>query len=328
MIKKHLLSAAAIMALSSAISPITAQTVLHSNDFEDQEVGEKDATWKAANVRDYHDYNTIEIDEDDTHGKYVKAFPRGKGKPGVAYYGFGAAQNLNRAPSSTDILAMEESGVVSYTIEFDAAFQCSAYVSIDNGTPRLHGVFGQIGISSPSTVLAKRIDYGFLGSEDNTYENIFFSQQVSSNTSVDDVTENTDNYAADFGFYNDDELTEGLAIPTDGTWAHYKIDVNTSTKAVSVNITPDSGDAITASFTSGATSLWLSGLLFRPTGGSEEDYVAFDNIKITNNTATGIEDVNVETSNTNDAIYTLSGVRVDKPQKGVYIKNGKKFVVK
>ncbi|MGI6233040.1 MAG: hypothetical protein ACOYJF_09375, partial [Prevotella sp.] len=60
----------------------------------------------------------------------------------------------------------------------------------------------------------------------------------------------------------------------------------------------------------------------------EEDYVAFDNIKITNNTATGIEDVNVETSNTNDAIYTLSGIRVDKPQKGVYIKNGKKFVVK
>ena len=328
MMKKNLLSAVAVMALSATVSPAMAQSVLHSNDFEDQEVGVKDETWKAANVRDYHGYNTIEIDEDEAHGKYVKAFPRGKGKPGVAYYGFGAAQSLTRAPSSTDILGMEEAGVVNYTLEFDAAFKCSAYVSIDNGTPRLHGVFGQVGISSPSTVLAKRIDYGFLGSEDNTYENVFFAQQISTKTSVDDVTENVDNYAADLAFYNDDELTDGLAIPTDGTWAHYKIDVNTSTKAVSVTITPDSGDAISATFTSGSTSLYLSGLLFRPTGGSDEDYVSFDNIKVTNNTTTGIESVNAETNKSDNAIYTLSGVRVSKPQKGIYIQNGKKFVVK
>ena len=36
----------------------------------------------------------------------------------------------------------------------------------------------------------------------------------------------------------------------------------------------------------------------------------------------------VEETVANDAVYTLSGVRVEKPTKGLYIKNGKKVVIK
>ena len=41
---------------------------------------------------------------------------------------------------------------------------------------------------------------------------------------------------------------------------------------------------------------------------------------------TGIETVNVE--NNNDAIYNLQGVRVNGTAKGLFIQNGKKYVVK
>ena len=45
---------------------------------------------------------------------------------------------------------------------------------------------------------------------------------------------------------------------------------------------------------------------------------------------TSLDGVNAtETLEGNNAVYTLSGVRVEKPAKGgIYIKNGKKFIVK
>ena len=46
-----------------------------------------------------------------------------------------------------------------------------------------------------------------------------------------------------------------------------------------------------------------------------------------NNNTTGINSVREQTNN-DDAIYTLNGVRVSRPTKGIYIKNGKKYIVK
>ena len=43
---------------------------------------------------------------------------------------------------------------------------------------------------------------------------------------------------------------------------------------------------------------------------------------------TGIEEIETLPSAEDDAIYTLSGVRVTNPTKGIYIRNGKKVVVK
>ena len=43
---------------------------------------------------------------------------------------------------------------------------------------------------------------------------------------------------------------------------------------------------------------------------------------------TGISNVSVKTDNNND-MYTLSGMKVNgRPQKGIYIQNGKKYIVK
>jgi len=46
------------------------------------------------------------------------------------------------------------------------------------------------------------------------------------------------------------------------------------------------------------------------------------------NTATGIESVKVDDLTKDGAVYNLNGVRVTNPTKGLYIKNGKKYLVK
>lgn len=45
-------------------------------------------------------------------------------------------------------------------------------------------------------------------------------------------------------------------------------------------------------------------------------------------TVTGIDVVNQDTENSDGAFYTLEGVKVSQPGKGIYIHNGKKYVVK
>ena len=43
----------------------------------------------------------------------------------------------------------------------------------------------------------------------------------------------------------------------------------------------------------------------------------------------GIENVTTDNANnTDDGYYTVSGIKVDKPTKGVYIHKGKKVVIK
>jgi len=54
--------------------------------------------------------------------------------------------------------------------------------------------------------------------------------------------------------------------------------------------------------------------------------IANEELEIVNGEATGIQNVNVE--NENAPVYNLNGVRVNKLQKGVYIQNGHKFIVK
>ena len=45
-------------------------------------------------------------------------------------------------------------------------------------------------------------------------------------------------------------------------------------------------------------------------------------------TTTAIEAIKTERPNTSGAIYTLQGVRTTNPAKGIYIQNGKKFIIK
>ena len=71
-----------------------------------------------------------------------------------------------------------------------------------------------------------------------------------------------------------------------------------------------------------AKSLYIVGNIL-PSNGHVN--VIFDD-EDENSETTGIENVNVE--NNNDAIYNLQGVRVNGDAKGVFIQNGKKYVVK
>ena len=56
--------------------------------------------------------------------------------------------------------------------------------------------------------------------------------------------------------------------------------------------------------------------------------IGFDNVKLTLDTSTGIQTVsdNASASKSNDALYDLSGRRLNtlQPQKGIYIKGGRK----
>ena len=46
-------------------------------------------------------------------------------------------------------------------------------------------------------------------------------------------------------------------------------------------------------------------------------------------TTTGIEDINIDGENKgNDTFYNLNGQRVSNPQRGIYIHNGKKVIIK
>ena len=44
--------------------------------------------------------------------------------------------------------------------------------------------------------------------------------------------------------------------------------------------------------------------------------------------ATGINTIYTVEPKDDGHIYTLQGVRVDNPQKGIYIRNGKKIIIK
>lgn len=55
-------------------------------------------------------------------------------------------------------------------------------------------------------------------------------------------------------------------------------------------------------------------------GSAKQNFIAFEE-------TTGVKAIEVN-SNADNAIYNLQGVRVANPQKGIYVKNGKKYVIK
>ena len=65
----------------------------------------------------------------------------------------------------------------------------------------------------------------------------------------------------------------------------------------------------------------------KPAGAGRLNNIWLDEDGNLESEATAIKSIK-NAANSNDAIYNLQGVRVEKAQKGVYIQNGKKFVVK
>jgi hypothetical protein len=77
-----------------------------------------------------------------------------------------------------------------------------------------------------------------------------------------------------------------------------------------------------------------SGHIINPTGCTEDTYSTIDafeytgNILITYSEVDGITDVNNDAKVVNNAYYNLMGMKVANPDKGVYIHNGKKVIIK
>ena len=68
---------------------------------------------------------------------------------------------------------------------------------------------------------------------------------------------------------------------------------------------------------------------FLLTSNSMNEFVLIDNIRITPDVPSGIVSVDADGRNAADApVFNISGQRVNTPQHGIFIQNGKKFVVK
>ena len=86
-----------------------------------------------------------------------------------------------------------------------------------------------------------------------------------------------------------------------------------------ITITPSSGLNIDVKVGETTITADANGVFVIPVSGAAT-------ISITKSTGTGINSINAE--NADNAIYTLQGVKVNGKAKGLYIKNGKKIVVK
>lgn len=328
--RQHLLSVIALSGMMLTATSAAAQTVLYSNDYENQTVGTCDKTWRQTNWTDYNRLSTITIEQDDTHGKYVKILPRGNGSSGVGLFRF---RDLDGASSTKDPLGMESKGITTYTLEFDAAISTTCDIiekPAGSGNYAVQGAESEIAIANSSATFAKRFDYGFNydTGADNEWNNVFYFKMKKPDAST--FTSQVSNYDGALPYQNMDvEGNPEVTLPIDGSWSHFKFDVDASKMTVNWSVTPATGSVISGSYTSVAGNLILYGIYFRVSSGAKtRDFVAIDNIKVTTGgNTTGINEITTEAKDSND-YYTVSGMKVKTPAKGLYIHNGKKVIIR
>lgn len=340
--KKTLLNSMAVALLAlTATQQTTAQTVLYTNDYENQTVpvgellnGKEDPgkTWRASNwTIDKNRVTRISIQEDATHGKYVLMQQRdglwAAGGAVMRFYDNGVAT------TETDRFQMEANGITNYSVEFDAAIRETTSVYLKGGaTLTLAGCNAEIGLIHSEAQLPARLDYGYRsGITGNESDNIFY---MTGNNDVELPTEETIPWTdanTKFTLWTDDQSQPRLDVPVDGSWCHYKFDIDRTNETVSYAITNESGVNVTGSYKliEGSNTI-LQGIYVRVSSGDQEknDWVGFDNIKVTNTSeTTGINNIEQE-ENLVGAYHSLSGMQISKPNKGIYIKNGKKIVIR
>ena len=341
--KKVLLNSMTVAALTLAATQQTvAQTVLYTNDYENQTVpvgellnGKDDPgkTWRASNwAIDKNRVTRVSIQEDATHGKYVLLQQRNS----LWAAGGGVMRFYDNevATTETDRFQMVSNNISSYTVEFDAAIKETTSVYLKGGaTLTLAGCNAEIGLIHSEAKLPARLDYGYCsGIEGNESDNIFY---MKGNNDVELPAEETIPWTGantKFTLFTDDQNLPRLDVPIDGTWCHYKFDIDRTTETVSYAITNESGTNVTGSYKliEGSNTI-LQGIYVRVSSGDQEknDWVGIDNIKVTNTSGTnGIKNVVAYGENADSAYYSLSGIKVVKPEKGVFIKNGKKIVIR
>lgn len=317
-----------------------AQTVLYNNDYEDQTVvgsalnGNDDDSkaWRGKYWQiDGNRVTRVSVQKDDAHGKYISLQQRNSlwatGGAVMRFY------DTETASSVKDRFAMADNNITNYTVEFDAAIKETAAAYLKGGTTITQaGCNAEICLIHSEANLPKNLTYGYTyGNTGNESDNIFFMKGNNDVALPETETIPWTEANMEFTLFTDDINLPRLAVPVDGTWCHYKIDVDRTKETVSYTITPENGTAITGNYTViEGSNLILQGIYVRISAGSKDntDYISLDNIKVTNNSSTdGISTVKTSAQE-EDVYYTISGMKTTKPVKGVNIYKGKKIIIR
>ncbi|MCD8304841.1 MAG: hypothetical protein LUC86_08485 [Prevotellaceae bacterium] len=140
------------------------------------------------------------------------------------------------------------------------------------------------------------------GLQPGTYEISFYAQSNAAN--IEGLT-----YGDDIAEAYANDTVKAIAVGTATSCVYTEDDI------VTLTVTVDSIGTLTY------------GVLNIAAGGN---WVTMEPVSLTylSPVATAIEGLKAEASANSEAVYTLQGIRVSKPTKGIYIKGGKKIVVK
>lgn len=338
---KTLLTSFAFAAMAMASTQqAQAQAVLYSNDYEDQtSVGtalngkdEASKTWRSKYWQiDKNRSTRVSVAKDDAHGKYILLQQRDQlwatGGAVMRFY------DTETASSVKDRFSMADNNITKYTVEFDAAIKetASAYLK-GSTTMTLAGCNAEICLIHSEAQLPSNLTYGYTnGISGNDADNIFFMKGNNDVELPETETIPWTEANMQFTLFTDDLNQPRLAVPVDGTWCHYKIEVDRTKETVNYTITPENGTAITGNYTViEGSNLILQGIYVRTSAGSQDksDYISFDNIKVTNNSSTDGISIIKTSAEEDEAYYTLSGIKTTNPVKGVNIYKGKKIIIR
>ncbi len=320
--KKALLLAAAA---AFALNTMAENTVLYSQDYETSATGamtDKDGdgkTWRGLYWQiEGNRVTQLSVQNDAEHGNYVQIMQRNKDwNAGGAYCLFKDDATLY-ADTATDPFSMEKKGIMKYTVEFDAAILATLNAYIKGGNMTWGGPATEFAVLNPnfSTANKWRADYGLTNKEGQNeyYDNVIFLKQSADNVTTAMPEADTYNMeeAVPFSLMNV-EPAEQISLPIDGSWNHWKIEVDRATYKVALSINGETKASYTADPELGV-SLVLRGLYFRTGSGKSDNmcYVNIDNLKVT-------AEVPAETG--------IDKVAVDKPAKAVkFIQDGVLYI--
>lgn len=202
-----------------------------------------------------------------------------------------------------------------------------------------------ITLSAAATTLILPFDCNTLPDGITAYDVTYSSGDAVTATQVTKITADkpvlingtagtTYKFTGTFGGTFSGTLTDGVKAHTNGALTGVYVDANASSGYNPITYVPANSYVLQNDATNGLgfyqvqndntvrITSFRAYLTAQSANAARRLTITFDD-----NNTTGIKNISEQTNN-DDAIYTLNGTRVDHPVKGLYIKNGKKFIVK
>ncbi len=321
---KKILLLAAVAACATAAMAETK--VIYSQDYETCTTGAKNGksdadakTWRSQYWQiEGNCVSQVNVLNDAEHGNYVQIMQRASNWSGGGAYCLFKDDATLYADTTTDPFSMEKKGIMKYSVEFDAAIFTTLNAYTKGGNLIWGGPSAQFAVLNPnfSTANKWRADYGLDNKEDQNeaYDNVMFLKQLTDSIAIEMPAADTYSMEGTVPYYlqNLQPLTTPVTLPTDGSWNHWKVDVDRSTYEVTLTV----GGEVKASYKADPeleVSLVLRGLYFRTGTGMADTpcYVNIDNLKVTADvpTETGIDKVSAkENMPTKTIKYIKDGV--------------------